>query len=169
MRDSGYASAARAGAGLDSYGEAVSWTAMVLTTMGTDYFPKTAEGRLLCWLLAAGCWLLALYAFAVFGGDLFTHVVAFSPGFMQPGARCGRPRVFVSHGSEDDVLPIGHCSRRLVPQLRRQGYEVFYREFAGPRTVPPDVAVEAVRWFTGTEGAAMNEEAPDPATRRGQV
>jgi voltage-gated potassium channel len=33
---------------------------MTLTTMGTDYFPKSAEGRLLCLLLAT-------YGFAVFG------------------------------------------------------------------------------------------------------
>src|SRR5690349_7619136 len=46
--------------GLDSYGESLWWTAMVLTTMGTDYWPRTAEGRVLCGLLA-------LYAFAVFG------------------------------------------------------------------------------------------------------
>jgi voltage-gated potassium channel len=48
------------GQGLNSYAEALWWTAMVMTTMGSDYFPRTAEGRLLCLLLA-------VYAFAVFG------------------------------------------------------------------------------------------------------
>jgi voltage-gated potassium channel len=48
------------GRGFDSYGEALWWTAMVMTTMGSDYFPRTVEGRLLCFLLA-------VYAFAVFG------------------------------------------------------------------------------------------------------
>jgi hypothetical protein len=33
---------------------------MLLTTMGSDYWPRTPEGRLLCLLLA-------IYAFAVFG------------------------------------------------------------------------------------------------------
>ncbi len=42
------------------YGTALWWTAMVLTSMGSDYFPKTSEGRLLCLLLA-------IYGFAVFG------------------------------------------------------------------------------------------------------
>jgi voltage-gated potassium channel len=42
------------------YGTALWWTAMVMTTMGSDYYPKTAEGRVLCFLLA-------LYAFAVCG------------------------------------------------------------------------------------------------------
>jgi voltage-gated potassium channel len=46
--------------GLDSYGEALWWTAMIMTTMGSQYWPETLEGRLLCVFLA-------LYAFGVFG------------------------------------------------------------------------------------------------------
>src|SRR5665648_272704 len=46
--------------GIDSYGEALWWTVMVLTTMGSQYWPQTVEGRVLCVFLA-------LYAFAVFG------------------------------------------------------------------------------------------------------
>lgn len=45
---------------LTDYSTALWWTAMVMTTMGSDYFPETPEGRVLCFLLA-------LYAFAVFG------------------------------------------------------------------------------------------------------
>jgi predicted esterase len=37
-----------------------------------------------------------------------------------------------------------------VPQLEREGYEVRYREFDGPHTVPGAVAREALEWFTGT-------------------
>jgi phospholipase/carboxylesterase len=80
-------------------------------------------------------------------GDLFTHVLAFSPGFMAPGERIGKPRLFLSHGTDDRVLPIDACSRRIVPQVRRAGYDVTYREFDGPHTVPPEVAHEAVDWF----------------------
>ncbi|MFO7583655.1 MAG: potassium channel family protein, partial [Anaerolineales bacterium] len=46
--------------GITSYGEALWWTAMILTTMGSQYWPQTVEGRVLCIFLA-------LYAFAVFG------------------------------------------------------------------------------------------------------
>ncbi|MDQ6788226.1 MAG: ion transporter [Acidobacteriota bacterium] len=46
--------------GIHSYGEALWWTAMLLTSIGSDYFPKTVEGRVLCFILA-------LYGFAVFG------------------------------------------------------------------------------------------------------
>jgi len=84
-------------------------------------------------------------------GDLFTHVLAFSPGFMAPAARRGSPRVFVSHGTRDGVLPIERCSRKVVPQLKRADFEVRYREFDGGHTIPPEIALEAVSWFSGQQ------------------
>lgn len=48
------------GTALNSYGNAVWWTAMLLTSIGSDYFPQTAEGRILCFIIA-------VYGFAVFG------------------------------------------------------------------------------------------------------
>jgi voltage-gated potassium channel len=46
--------------GLNSYGEALWWTSMIMTTLGSQYWPQTLEGRVLCVILA-------LYAFAIFG------------------------------------------------------------------------------------------------------
>ena len=83
-------------------------------------------------------------------GDLFTHVLAFSPGFMVPARREGSPRVFVSHGVQDRWLPIDRCSRRIVPELEQMGYEVRYREFEGEHVVPPGIGSEAVDWFTAS-------------------
>jgi voltage-gated potassium channel len=48
------------GGGIESYGQAVWFTAMVLTTLGSEAWPISPEGRLLTFLLA-------LYAFAIFG------------------------------------------------------------------------------------------------------
>ena len=62
--------------------------------------------------------------------------------------RRGTPRVFVSHGLFDNVLPIDRCSRRIVPALRSAGYEVDYHEFGGPHTVPPSIADDAAAWLT---------------------
>jgi phospholipase/carboxylesterase len=81
---------------------------------------------------------------AIANGDLFTHALAFSPGFAAPPVRVGRPAIFVSHGIKDEVLPIGPCSRRLVPRLTAAGYAVDYREFPGGHFVPPRLAAEAV-------------------------
>jgi phospholipase/carboxylesterase len=85
----------------------------------------------------------------VANGDVFSHLVAFSPGFMAPPAERDRPRVFVSHGTQDAVLPIDRCSRRLVPALRRAGYEVRYDEFSGGHVVPPENASAAAQWLLG--------------------
>ena len=82
-------------------------------------------------------------------GDLFSHMLAFSPGFLAPTGQRGSPRIFVSHGTRDGWLPIDACSRRIVPRLERAGYEVRYREFDGGHVVPPDVAREAASWFAG--------------------
>jgi phospholipase/carboxylesterase len=83
-------------------------------------------------------------------GDVFGRVIAFSPGFSAPGGFRGRPRLFVSHGTADAILPIERTSRRLVPELRGQGYDVTYREFEGPHTVPEDVARAAFGWLAGS-------------------
>ena len=46
--------------GFENYADALWWTAMLLTTMGSSFWPLTAEGRVLALLLS-------LYGFAVFG------------------------------------------------------------------------------------------------------
>jgi predicted esterase len=85
-------------------------------------------------------------------GDLFSHILAFSPGFVAPAAQQGEPDIFISHGLRDAVLPIDRCSRRIVPALRRSGYAVTYHEFDGPHTVPQDITQIAVGWFTAERG-----------------
>ncbi|MDP8929018.1 MAG: phospholipase [Actinomycetota bacterium] len=80
-------------------------------------------------------------------GDLIGHVIAFSPGFSAPPQRRGQPRLFVSHGTHDQVLPIAATSRKIVAALNRSGYEVVYREFEGSHAVPPEIAHAAVDWF----------------------
>lgn len=46
--------------GFRGYADALWWTAMLLTSMGSEFWPQTGEGRVLCFLLS-------LYGFAVFG------------------------------------------------------------------------------------------------------
>ncbi len=81
-------------------------------------------------------------------GDLFTHVIAFSPGLVdQVAQRGGQPSVFIAHGIRDEVLPIDASSGRRVARLERDGYEVRFRKFDGGHEVPAEVAREAVEWF----------------------
>src|SRR5919202_6240688 len=97
--------------------------------------------------------------------------MAFSPGFVAPAPPRGRPRVFVSHGTADAVLPIDRCSRRIVPRLRQASYDVTYQEFEGPHTVPPEIAQAAVAWFLadrdvppGATAQPADEAAPPART-----
>jgi phospholipase/carboxylesterase len=83
-------------------------------------------------------------------GDVFDSVLAFSPGFAAPLVTHGKPRVFVSHGTADRVLPVDRCSRRLVPRLRAMGYEITYEEFDGGHEVPQAIVRRAVAWLNST-------------------
>ena len=47
----------------------------------------------------------------VANGDLFPAIIALSPGGILADTRRGQPRIFVSHGTEDDVLPIAGAER----------------------------------------------------------
>jgi len=93
----------------------------------------------------------ATYALALgrANGDRFSHLLAFSPGFLIPARPTGMPPIFVSHGVHDQILPIDRCSRKLVPALRRQGYHVRYREFEGRHEVPARIAREGLAWLLG--------------------
>ncbi len=41
------------GTGITGFGDALWWTAMLMTTIGSEYWPRSPEGRLLCLLLSA--------------------------------------------------------------------------------------------------------------------
>jgi phospholipase/carboxylesterase len=80
-------------------------------------------------------------------GELFSHTLAFSPGFAAPLHVSGRTRCFLSHGTADAVLPIERCSRRLMPKLEASGFEGQYMEFPGGHEVPEAVARAALEFL----------------------
>lgn len=94
----------------------------------------------------------ASYALSVgiSNGNLFSHIIAFSPGFIAPAAQHGSPYIFISHGKRDTILPINRCSRKIVPELQQTDYQVSYREFEEGHIIPDEVAKEALNWFIET-------------------
>ncbi|MEO7493908.1 MAG: phospholipase [Massilia sp.] len=80
-------------------------------------------------------------------GDLFTHVMAFSPGFIAPLRALGKPKIFISHGTADPILPIDPCSRSIAARLRAADYSLDYHEFEGGHVIPPEIARSAVDWL----------------------
>jgi phospholipase/carboxylesterase len=90
----------------------------------------------------------ASYALAVgrMNGDLFTRIVAFSPGFVPPSTAEGKPEVYITHGDNDPILPFEDTSQRIAPMLSRAGYEVTLKTFTGGHTVPAELMHEAFAW-----------------------
>lgn len=80
-------------------------------------------------------------------GDLFSSVVAFSPGFVIDGTPHSKPRIFISHGTNDHILPIDRCGRRIASSLKASGYDVTFREFDGDHEIPADIAREGLRFL----------------------
>lgn len=79
-------------------------------------------------------------------GDLFNGIVAFSPGVLAIAEQVGKPSIFVTHATDDGVLPIG-ATRGFVATLRKQGYPTEFLEFTGGHTVPASVSDAAFRWL----------------------
>lgn len=90
----------------------------------------------------------ATYALSLglINGDFFKSIVAFSPGFVIDGEAHGKPRIFISHGTHDHILPIDRCGRRIASELKAKSYDVTFREFDGDHEVPPDVRREGLSW-----------------------
>jgi phospholipase/carboxylesterase len=83
-------------------------------------------------------------------GDLFTHLIAYSPGFIQTSEPIvGKPLIFVSHGKEDQILPISSIRDRIVPYLEDAGYEVTYQEFDDGHILPVAISNQSMDWFLG--------------------
>lgn len=93
----------------------------------------------------------ATYALSVglLNGDVFTHVVGHSAGFVIGGTPHGKPKVFLSHGRQDNILPIDQCGRRIAAQLKRDGYDLRFDEFDGGHQATPEMRERAMKWFVG--------------------
>jgi phospholipase/carboxylesterase len=85
-------------------------------------------------------------SFGIGAGDVFGQILAFSAGVMTPVDARGKPRIFLSHGIDDNVMPIDDTARKFVPRLKGLGYDVTYREYAGRHGVPPEVVKDGFEW-----------------------
>jgi phospholipase/carboxylesterase len=73
--------------------------------------------------------------------------MGFSPGFYLPDGQRGKPRIFVSHGTSDEILSFETTSQSIVPRLITDGYSVKFVQFDGGHTVTLDIASKAMDWF----------------------
>jgi phospholipase/carboxylesterase len=103
-------------------------------------------------------------------GDFFRRIIAFSPGMIptSDSPDRGKPHVFISHGTQDPILPIDRTSRILVRGLKGDGYDVTYVEFDGVHTVPPTILTEAMEWWMPAAGRPDSTDRPPSTPPTGQ-
>jgi phospholipase/carboxylesterase len=89
-------------------------------------------------------WALSL---GLTNGDLFSHIIAFSPGYVGPTEPRGNPKIYISHGRNDRVLPYDRAGRAISEELRRNDYEVTLESFPGGHELLHRNMVNGLEWF----------------------
>ncbi len=93
--------------GFATFSESLWWTAMLLTTMGSEFWPQSPEGRVICLILS-------VYAFAVFG--YITATLA--SYFIGSDGRRERDR---ADRIEGELALIRRALQQVAEQASRQG------------------------------------------------
>jgi voltage-gated potassium channel len=114
------------GQGFTGYADALWWTAMIMTTIGSQYWPVTAEGRILAFLLS-------IYAISVFG-----YLTAALATF------------FVGRDAEEERTGVAgqQAIERLIKTVERLEAELRDARAASP-VAPPGAGAEPARRIVG--------------------
>ena len=90
----------------------------------------------------------ATYALSVGTANpqLFSTVIAFSPGPVFLGKSGPAQRIFISHGEQDEVLPYSY-TRGIVARIRVRKIPLVFESFKGGHTVPKDIHAKAIAYF----------------------
>src|SRR5688572_218819 len=87
-------------------------------------------------------------------GDTFNHLIVLAGGgLIEPIRRKGQPKIFIAHGVKDSTMPIDPSARKNVAQLKKDGYDVTYREHPGGHGTPRDIVRESMEWFLSNKKA----------------
>jgi phospholipase/carboxylesterase len=85
----------------------------------------------------------------VTNGDVASHVIALSAGFMNTFTQAGRPRVFLAHGRSDSQLPIETSAHAHARRLLESGHDLTLQPFDGDHVIVPWVVGRAIDAFLG--------------------
>ncbi|MBU6398139.1 MAG: hypothetical protein KJS74_08160 [Rhodospirillales bacterium] len=80
-------------------------------------------------------------------GQFVTHIIISSAGFMTVQIQEGAPRIFMSHGTKDEQIPIDRSGRKHSAMLKDAGYDITYVEYDGPHAYQKEVVEKAVAFF----------------------
>ena len=82
-------------------------------------------------------------------GDVASHVIALSAGFMNTFTRHGSPRVLIAHGRSDTQLPFETSARPHALKLLEEGVDLTLLPFDGDHVIVPQVVERAMAFFLG--------------------
>lgn len=86
-------------------------------------------------------------------GDVASHVIGLSAGFMNSFTQIGTPKVFLGHGRSDSQLPIETSAHLHAKRLLDSGYDLTLQPFDGDHVIVPWVVGRAVEFFLGLPAA----------------
>ena len=95
-------------------------------------------------------------------GQFVTHIIVSSAGFMSVQRQKGAPRIFMSHGVNDEQIPIDRSARTHAALLRDAGYDLTYMEYNGPHAYQPPVVALAVAFFLAPAPARVVADPVSP-------
>jgi phospholipase/carboxylesterase len=84
-------------------------------------------------------------------GDVASHVIGLSAGFMNVFTPTGTPRVFLAHGRADSQLPLETSARPHALRLLQEGIDLTLLPFEGDHVIVPQVVERAVEFFLGPQ------------------
>lgn len=82
-------------------------------------------------------------------GDVASHVIALSAGFMNTFTVTGTPRVLIAHGRSDRQLPIETSAHPHAKRLIDAGTDLTLQPFDGDHVIVPWVVGRAIEFFLG--------------------
>lgn len=82
-------------------------------------------------------------------GDVASHVIGLSAGFMNAFTQTGTPRMLLAHGRADTQLPMETSARPHAKRLLESGYDLTLLPFDGDHVIEPWVVGRAVDFFLG--------------------
>ena len=87
----------------------------------------------------------------------FNHLIILAGGgLIEPIRRKGKPKIFIAQGVKDTTMPPDVSGRKNAAQLKKEDYDVTYREHEGGHGTPPEIMREALMWFLGQGRQSRN-------------
>lgn len=80
-------------------------------------------------------------------GELVSHIIVLSGGFMNVYLKTGKPKIFITHSPEDEQLNIKTSALKHYTDLKKEGYDIYFELFSGRHVIHPPMVEKAMAFF----------------------